>query len=291
MLQLTVDDVQLGVRVRDKADAIRAAGRLLVERGYIEAGYVDSMLGREEQANTYLGSGVAIPHGLGKDRGLIYRTGLSVLQLADVLEWNPGQPVSLVVGIAATSDDHIGILAALTDVLEDRQLSRRFVAAEPVEKAGARQVEVRIRGSDGLHARPAASFVDVARRFDAEIRVQYGGRTVNGKALASLLQLGAVGGAALCISATGPDAEAALAALRDALESGLGDEDEAGVGADGPTWTPPPGTYAVAGIPASPGVAVGPLFQFRSVATTRAERNWKSGPTATPGDAGMPATA
>src|SRR5439155_4470862 len=110
MLQLTVDDVRLGVRVRDKADAIRAAGRLLVERGYIDAGYVDSMLGREEQANTYLGSGVAIPHGLGKDRGLIYRTGVSVLQLADVLEWNPGQPVSLVVGIAATSDDHIGIL-------------------------------------------------------------------------------------------------------------------------------------------------------------------------------------
>ena len=300
MLQLTVDDVRLGVRVRDKADAIRAAGRLLVERGYIEAGYVDSMLGREEQANTYLGSGVAIPHGLGKDRGLIYRTGLSVLQLADILEWNPGQPVSLVVGIAATSDDHIGILAALTDVLEDRQLSRRLartgsaveivaaltrtavtgvqasVAAEPVERAGARQVEVRIRGSDGLHARPAAFFVEVARRFDAEIRVQYGGRTVNGKALASLLQLGAVGGAALCISATGPDAEAALAALRDALESGLGDEDEAGVGADGPTWTPPPGTYAVAGIPASPGVAVGPLFQFRSarvVATDHPERD------------------
>src|SRR5204862_1160363 len=194
MLQLTVDDVRLGVRVRDKADAIRAAGRLLVERGYIEAGYVDSMLGREEQANTYLGSGVAIPHGLGKDRGLIYRTGVSVLQLADVLEWNPGQPVSLVVGLAATSDDHLGILAALTDVLEDRQLSRRLartdsvveivaaltrtavtgaqerVAAEPVETAGVRQLEVRIRGSDGLHARPAASFVEVARRVGAGVR-------------------------------------------------------------------------------------------------------------------------
>jgi len=96
MLQLTVDDVQLGVRVRDKADAIRAAGRLLVERGYNRAGYVDSMLGREEQANTYLGSGVASRTASGRIGGLIYRTGLSVLQLADVLEWNPGQPVSLV---------------------------------------------------------------------------------------------------------------------------------------------------------------------------------------------------
>src|SRR2546428_13907563 len=62
MLQLTVDDVRLGVRVRDKADAIRAAGRLLVERGYIEAGYEDSMPGRAEPAHTYLGSGLAVPH-------------------------------------------------------------------------------------------------------------------------------------------------------------------------------------------------------------------------------------
>jgi phosphoenolpyruvate-protein phosphotransferase len=300
MIRLTVDDVRLAVHVRDKVDAIRAAGRLLVERGYIDPGYVDSMLGREDQANTYLGSGVAIPHGLGKDRGLIHRTGVSVLQLAAVLEWNPGQPVSLVVGIAAKSDEHIGILAELTDVLEDRTLSLRLAqttsavevvaaltrtpatgtqgrgAAEPVEAAGARQVEVRILGSAGLHARPAARFVDVAGRFDAEVRVRYGGRTVNGKALASLLQLGAVSGAALCISASGLDADAALAALRDAVESGLGDEDEAGLPADGPTWTPPPGTHAVAGIPASPGVAIGPLFQFRSarvVATDRLEHD------------------
>jgi mannitol/fructose-specific phosphotransferase system IIA component len=119
MIRLTVDDVQIGVRVRDKSDAIRVAGGLLLERGYIDAEYVDSMLGREDQANTYLGSGVAIPHGLGKDRGLIRRTGVSVLQLADALEWSPGQTVRLVVGIAAKADEHIVLLAALTNAFED----------------------------------------------------------------------------------------------------------------------------------------------------------------------------
>jgi mannitol/fructose-specific phosphotransferase system IIA component len=107
MIQLTTDDVRVAVRARDKAEAIKAAGALLVERGHIDPGYISSMLGREEQANTFLGRGVAIPHGLGKDRALIHRTGVAVLQLAEGVEWGPGQTVWLVVGIAARSDEHI----------------------------------------------------------------------------------------------------------------------------------------------------------------------------------------
>ena len=126
MSQLTAGDIRLGVRARDKTDAIRAAGALLVERGYIDPGYVASMLERETEANTFLGGGIAIPHGLGKDRALIHRTGVVVLQLADEVDWGPEQPVRLVVGIAARSDEHIGVLAALTDVLDDRTLSTRL---------------------------------------------------------------------------------------------------------------------------------------------------------------------
>ena len=128
MIQLGVGDVRLAVYARDRADAIRAVGALLVEGGYIDPGYVSSMLGREEQANTFLGSGVAIPHGLGKDRALIHRTGIAVIQLAESIEWVPGQTVWLVVGIAAQSDEHIGVLAALTDVLDDRTVSQRLAA-------------------------------------------------------------------------------------------------------------------------------------------------------------------
>ena len=131
---------------------------------------------------------------------------------------------------------------------------------------------MRILGAAGLHARPATVFVEIAARFAAEIRVQYAGRTANGKALASLLTLGAGGGASLCILATGPDAEAALAALRAAVESGLGDGEEIGVPADAQVWSPPPGIHAVTGIPAAPGVAIGPLFQFRAARVVAADR-------------------
>jgi hypothetical protein len=70
-------------------------------------------------ANTYLGSGVAIPHGLGEDKGLVRRDGVVVLQFVDGIEWNPGQIAHLVVGIAASSDSHITILRRLTRLIQD----------------------------------------------------------------------------------------------------------------------------------------------------------------------------
>ena len=285
MIRLTPQDVRLAVLARDKAEAIRAAGAVLVERGFIMPGYVESMLAREAQADTFLGSGVAIPHGLGKDRMMILRTGIAVLQLREALEWSPGKPVWLVVGIAARSDEHIGVLAALSTVLEDRVVSERLARTASAEeiaaaltrsaapasaaeaapaRAGDRSISVRIPGSAGLHARPAAVFVEVAARFAAEISVRCCGRVANGKALASLLKLGAAAGAELCIAANGPDADAALAALRQAVEAGLRDEQPAAAELDAAVWTPPAGTHAVSGIAASPGVAVGPLFQFRA---------------------------
>ena len=71
-------------------------------------------------ANTYLGNGIAIPHGLPKDRDLILRTGIAVLQVPDGLQWNRGETVYLVVAIAARSDEHIGILANLTNCPDRR---------------------------------------------------------------------------------------------------------------------------------------------------------------------------
>ena len=71
--------VQLGAAPADKTAAIRQAGQLLVAAGCIAPAYVQSLLAREQTANTYLGSGVAIPHGQIADRHLIERTGIAVL--------------------------------------------------------------------------------------------------------------------------------------------------------------------------------------------------------------------
>ena len=114
MLQLEAENIQVGAEAESKEQAIRRVAGLLVRSGCIEPGYADSMLARELVANTYLGEGHAIPHGLTKDRELIRRTGIAVLQVPGGVSWQPGQSgvaARLVVGIAAKSDEHLDILS------------------------------------------------------------------------------------------------------------------------------------------------------------------------------------
>lgn len=111
--------VRLDARVADKADAIAQAAALLVADGCVKPGFGASMERREAASNTYLGKGIAIPHGMVEDRDLILRDGIAVLQVRDGVEWNAGQRATLVVAIAARSDAHIGILRRLTRLLQD----------------------------------------------------------------------------------------------------------------------------------------------------------------------------
>src|SRR5512134_3704341 len=122
MLQLQVENILVGARAASKEDAIRQVADLLVRSGYIEPGYADSMLARERVANTYLGKGIAIPHGLPKDRNLIKRTGIAVLQVPDGVSWQPGDTARLVDGIAARSDEHLDVVGNLTGLLYDDEL-------------------------------------------------------------------------------------------------------------------------------------------------------------------------
>jgi mannitol/fructose-specific phosphotransferase system IIA component len=80
-MMITIDrrQIQLQSRAANKEEAIRQVGQLLVDSENIDAGYITSMLGREEVANTYLGNGISIPHGLPKDRDLIKQTGIAVV--------------------------------------------------------------------------------------------------------------------------------------------------------------------------------------------------------------------
>jgi multiphosphoryl transfer protein len=287
MIQLTPQNIRIGARAGSKNEAIRAAGQVLVESGFIEPGYIESMIGREGQANTYLGNGISIPHGMAKDRELIRATGISVVQLPEGVEWGPGKVAHLIVGIAAKSDEHLGVLAALTDVLDDPTkaerlaktkdpndiiagLSREAGESTPEPEGappppGAHHVDTKIVGSAGMHARPATVFADLASQFQSDIRVQYGTKIANGKSMAAILKLGTPGGQAIRIIASGPDAEPALKALKEAVDSGLGDVEETReIITEADKWVPVSGGHALTGVSASPGVAIGPVYQFQT---------------------------
>lgn len=284
MVSLSAEAIRLGATAQDKADAIRQAGQLLIESGHIQSGYIESMMAREAQANTFLGNGIAIPHGQPRDRNLILKTGISVTQIPAGVEWNPGEVVYLVVGIAAKSDEHLQILANLTQVLDDAAAVQQLVHTQRPEDiierltrsssssdatAGATDqdfgqfVDLVITGGSGLHARPATAFADIAKSFQAEVRVRHGQKVANGKSLMALLQLGVTQDGQIRISAQGEDASQALVALKAAVEAGLEEEpeEETTLGLAVPTLELE--TAAIAGVAASPGLAIAPLHTYQ----------------------------
>lgn len=116
---LSKETIQLQAQVKSKEEAIKQAGELLVQSDCVHPDYIKGMLEREKSMSTYVGNGVSIPHGQFDDLSLVYRTGISVLQIPEGVEWEPGNTAYLIVGIAATSGEHIGILANLAEVVED----------------------------------------------------------------------------------------------------------------------------------------------------------------------------
>jgi phosphocarrier protein FPr len=123
------ETVQLNASSTSKKEAIRQAGELLEKAGRVAPAYVDGMLAREETMSTYIGNGVAIPHGQFEDRELIHSTGISVVQFPDGVEWNPDEVAYLVIGIAASADEHVGVLSNLAEALEEEESAEELVRA------------------------------------------------------------------------------------------------------------------------------------------------------------------
>lgn len=275
MLELEANAIALGQSATNKDDAIEQVGQLLVSTGFMDPAYIDSMRGREAVANTLLGNGIAIPHGLQKDRDYIHRTGIAVLQLPDGVDWKDGEKAHVIVGIAAKSDEHIQILSNLTDALGDEALARELATTDDrtrllavlngeTETAIAPElpdfdttVRVTYPAGHGLHARPATTFVEQADTFKSDIRVRNGDRSADATSMSGLLRLGITGGSELVISARGDDADQALQALSELVETGLNDDDE-----EGAPVTLSDRQYEgdqIKGVAAAPGIAVGPL--------------------------------
>lgn len=276
------DLVRIDASAADKVDAIRQVGQLLVAAGCVAPGYEESMVRREGVANTFLGAGVAIPHGLGEDKGLVRRDGIAILQLREGVEWNPGQRAHLVVGIAANSDSHIAILRRLTRLIQDEPRLAALVAtddptafsralwedgegAAPSEPAAdyAETTEWTVDYPTGLHARPASAWVEAARASGVRLRVRHGGESADPRSLVSLLQLGLRAGDRVTLSAEGAGARAALdgfaAVVRRLTAREKEDAARAAEKAAAPIrgWKPEGEARMIAGVAASPGLAIG----------------------------------
>ncbi|HSE71904.1 MAG TPA: PTS sugar transporter subunit IIA [Nocardioidaceae bacterium] len=122
---LGADAVRLGLTATDKLDALRQCGAVLVEIGAATQEYAEAILERERSVSTYMGEGVAIPHGTDESREHIKRAALAFLQFPDGVDWN-GKDCRVCIAIASKSDEHIGILQSLAMVLSDSDKAARL---------------------------------------------------------------------------------------------------------------------------------------------------------------------
>jgi phosphocarrier protein FPr len=222
--------IVVGAAASDKEEAIQRVGNLLVEHGYVTPDYVDAMRDREAIISTYLGNGIALPHGTSEAQATILRTGIAVAQYPSGVPWGD-ERARLVIGLAATSDEHIAILSRLATILDDPALCDRLASSddpreihrvltstgpdETVREADTSPARiVRILNPHGLHARPAAQVVERLRGFDAAVSIQAGTRRADARSITGLLGLGASTGDEVTLHADGHDALDAVEAVQ-----------------------------------------------------------------------------
>jgi PTS system mannitol-specific IIA component len=125
--------VRLHESALDRDAAIRLCGRVLVEVGAVAEPYVAAMLERERTISTYVGEGVAIPHGTDASKEDVLRDVLCVVRFPGGVDWD-GEQVTLCVGIAARKGGHMPLLAALAEILLDPDRAKALREATQVDE-------------------------------------------------------------------------------------------------------------------------------------------------------------
>ncbi len=113
----------LNLTATNKEQAIQFAGEKLVKLGFAKEDYIPAMFEREKQVSTYLGEGIAVPHGTIAAKESVLETGIVFCQYRDGVRFidEDDGVAKLVIGIAARNDEHIQVITALTNALDDEE--------------------------------------------------------------------------------------------------------------------------------------------------------------------------
>lgn len=134
MTVLSREKIQLNVRVNDKYEAIRLVGHMLADAGHVPAEYVEYMVKREDDLSTYMGAGLAIPHGTNEAKKLVRSTGLAVAVVPEGVDFGDGKIARLIVGIAAVGDDHMDLLTNIAMLVSDESNLERIFNTQSEEE-------------------------------------------------------------------------------------------------------------------------------------------------------------
>ncbi len=220
------ESVVVGLDSISRDEAIDLVGGMLVARGVVTEDYVAGMHQREATVSTFLGNGVAMPHGTFETKSAVMGTGIVVAQFPDGIAWGDSGTVHLVIGLAATGEDHVTILSQMAEVLQDEELCEELWTTtdgdrlhavlnetpsdDDDEDEGPSDRSITIANDAGLHARPATQIVELVKGFDGAVTVSKGDKTVKAGSIMGVLSLGAVNGDEVTFSVDGGSGTADL---------------------------------------------------------------------------------
>lgn len=121
--------IRLKARYATKAEAIRDVGNILLSAQKIGPEYIQKMLDREALATTYIGNGVAVPHGTKDSVAHVRETGIAVVQVPEGVDFGGGNRARLLVGIAARGSEHLDLLTAIASICSDDEKLETLIAA------------------------------------------------------------------------------------------------------------------------------------------------------------------
>jgi len=117
-----------------KEAAIRACGALLLSAGHIEPQYIDAMIARDELSTTYVGNGVAVPHGTEASKAFVKKTGMAIVQVPGGVDFGKGRVARLLIAVAAAGGEHIDLLTEIAQIcVDDDALDKLLKAKTPAE--------------------------------------------------------------------------------------------------------------------------------------------------------------
>lgn len=124
MEALSKEMILLNQQVSTKEEAIRLAGRLLVDGGCVDPEYIESMQERNKDVSVYMGNFIAIPHGTDDGKKYIKKTGISIVQTPMGVDFSSDSDsnekiVTVIFGIAGLNGEHLDILSKIAIFCSD----------------------------------------------------------------------------------------------------------------------------------------------------------------------------
>ncbi|MCL2566792.1 MAG: PTS mannitol transporter subunit IICBA [Alphaproteobacteria bacterium] len=129
---LNPNNIKLGLPASSSEEAIKMAGQLLVNGGYVKESYVNSMLEREKLTTTFIGNWTAIPHGTNEAKDDVLNSGIVILQYPQGIDFN-GNKVNLVIGIAGKNNTHVDILANIAQVIVNEEIVAKLIKTTDIQ--------------------------------------------------------------------------------------------------------------------------------------------------------------